>query len=140
MPLTLESFAVASLIDDVVMTIRPLAEKNGNRLTVACPAEVGAMRADLMRLRQALFNLGSNAAKFTAQGRITVAAGRIREQDRDWITLTVADTGIGMTPEQTAKLFQDLTQADSSTTRRYGGTGLGLGSTFTIRLPAEVAG
>ena len=118
------------------------------------------MRADLVRLRQALYNLGSNAAKFTEGGQITLTAGRIREPGGDWITLAVADTGIGMTPEQSARLFEDFSQADSSTTRRYGGTGLGLaisrrfcrmmggditveseagrGSTFTVRLPAEV--
>lgn len=160
MELHLELFAIAPLMEDVATTIRPLADKNGNRLTLECPAGIGAMRADLMRVRQALLNLASNAAKFTEQGLITIAATRKPEQGRDWITLIVTDTGIGMTPEETAKLFQDFTQADASTTRRYGGTGLGLaisrrfcrmmggditvesmagqGSTFTIRLPADV--
>jgi signal transduction histidine kinase/CheY-like chemotaxis protein len=160
MDLQLETFTVALLVKDVVTTIRPVAEKNGNRIELECPASVGSMHADPMRVKQALLNLASNAAKFTEQGTITVAVDRRPEEGRDWITIRVSDTGIGMTPQQTAKLFQDFTQADASTTRRYGGTGLGLaisrrfcrmmggditvesapgrGSTFTIRLPAEI--
>jgi signal transduction histidine kinase/DNA-binding response OmpR family regulator len=162
--LHLETFGIASLVEDVITTIRPLAEKNGNRLTVECPPDIGTMRADPTRVRQALLNLTSNAAKFTEHGAITVSAMRRRQDDADWLTLAVTDTGIGMTPEQTAKLFQDFTQADASTTRKYGGTGLGLaisrrfcrlmggdiavksalgqGSTFTISLPVagELAG
>jgi adenylate cyclase len=118
------------------------------------------MRADAMRVRQALLNLGSNAGKFTEQGLVTVAVARRPEGGRDWITFAVSDTGIGMTAEQVGRLFEEFSQADASTTRKYGGTGLGLaisrrfcrmmggditvesapgkGSTFTIRLPAEV--
>ena len=113
-----------------------------------------------MRLRQALLNLLSNANKFTEKGTITIAARQGQEDGRDWVTIAVADTGIGMTPEQMGKLFQEFSQADASTTRKYGGTGLGLaiskrfcqmmggditvesepgrGSTFTIRLPRVV--
>jgi signal transduction histidine kinase/DNA-binding response OmpR family regulator len=154
-----ETFSVTTMVEDVVATIRPMAEKNGNQIVLQCPESVGAMWADPTRVRQALLNLASNASKFTEQGTITVAVDRRRDGERDWITMRVADTGIGMTPEQMAKLFQDFTQADASTTRKYGGTGLGLaisrrfcrmmggditaesipgqGSTFTIRLPAE---
>jgi signal transduction histidine kinase/CheY-like chemotaxis protein len=160
MELHLESFAIAPLVEDVVTTIRPLAEKNGNQVVLDCPADLGTMRADAMRVRQALLNLGSNAGKFTERGRVTVAVARRRDDGRGWITFAVSDTGIGMTAEQMAKLFEEFTQADASTTRKYGGTGLGLaisrrfcrmmggditvestlgaGSTFTIRLPAEV--
>jgi signal transduction histidine kinase/CheY-like chemotaxis protein len=160
MELHLESFAIAPLVEDVVTTIRPLAEKNGNRVVLECSADLGTMRADAMRVRQALLNLGSNAGKFTERGRVTLTAARRRDDGRDWITFAVSDTGIGMTAEQMARLFEEFTQADASTTRRYGGTGLGLaisrrfcrmmggditvesapgqGSTFTIRLPAEV--
>ena len=114
-----------------------------------------------MRLRQALLNLMSNANKFTEHGTISVDARQRQENGRDWVTIAVADTGIGMTPEQMGKLFQEFSQADASTTRKYGGTGLGLaiskrfcemmggditveskpgrGSTFTIRLPRMVA-
>ena len=160
MEMHLESFPVAPLIEDVVKTIQPLAAKSGNELTVSCPSGVGAMHADQTRVRQALLNLASNANKFTERGKVTVSVRRTSEGGRDWITTAVADTGIGMTPEQVGRLFQEFMQADASTTRKYGGTGLGLaisrrfcqmmggditvesevgrGSTFTIRLPAEV--
>jgi signal transduction histidine kinase/DNA-binding response OmpR family regulator len=158
MELHLESFSVGALVEDVAATVRPMAEKNGNRLRVECDADVGMMRADPTRVRQALLNLTSNAVKFTEQGLVTVAVARGREAAGDMVVFRVSDTGIGMTPEQVGRLFQDFTQADASTTRRYGGTGLGLaisrrfcrmmggditvestpgrGSTFTIRLPA----
>jgi signal transduction histidine kinase len=157
MELQLESFALASLIADVVKTIEPLAAKNANKLAVKCDSTIGTLHADQMRLRQALLNLMSNANKFTEHGTITVDARQGQESGRDWITIAVADTGIGMTGEQMNKLFQEFSQADASTTRKYGGTGLGLaiskrfcrmmggditvesqpgrGSTFTIRLP-----
>ena len=160
MELHLESFAVAPLIDDVVKTIEPLSAKNGNRVAVHCDPAIGMMQADQMRLRQALLNLMSNANKFTDQGTITINAHQGQENGREWVTLAVADTGIGMTPEQTSKLFQEFSQASSSTASRYGGTGLGLvisrrfcqmmggditvesepgrGSIFTIRLPRIV--
>jgi signal transduction histidine kinase/CheY-like chemotaxis protein len=160
MELHVESFAIAPLVEDVMTTIRPLAEKNGNQVVLECPADLGTMRADAMRVRQALLNLASNAGKFTEHGLVTVAVARRRDDGHDWVTFAVSDTGIGMTAEQMAKLFEEFTQADASTTRRYGGTGLGLaisrrfcrmmggditvastsgaGSTFTIRLPADV--
>jgi len=160
MDLHLESFPLAPLVEEVRTTIAPLAAKNSNRLVVNCPAEIGAMHADQTRLRQALLNLASNASKFTEGGTVTIDARRSTEGGRDWITIAVADTGIGLTREQMGRLFQDFVQADASTTRKYGGTGLGLaisrrfcqmmggdigvesepgrGSTFTIRLPAQV--
>jgi signal transduction histidine kinase len=157
MELHLESFALASLIDGVTKTIEPLAAKNGNQVVVHCDAAIGTMHADQMRLRQALLNLMSNANKFTDRGTIRIEACQRQESGRDWITLAVADTGIGMTAEQMGKLFQEFSQASSTTASKYGGTGLGLviskrfcqlmggditvesevgrGSTFTIRLP-----
>jgi signal transduction histidine kinase len=160
MELNLASFSLAPVIDEVVKTIEPLAAKNGNQVTVHCDGEIGTMRADQIRLRQALLNLMSNANKFTEKGTITIAAHQGRESGRDWITLAVTDTGIGMTPEQMGKLFQEFSQASSTTASKYGGTGLGLaiskrfsqmmggditvksepgrGSTFTIRVPRIV--
>ena len=160
MELHLESFALAPLIEDVVKTIEPAAAKNGNRMIVDCPPALGTIHADQIRFRQALLNLASNANKFTENGTVTVAARQQRTDGRDWITVAVSDTGIGMNPEQMGRLFQEFSQADSSTTRKYGGTGLGLaisrhfcrlmggditveskpgeGSTFTIRLPRTV--
>src|SRR6202040_911448 len=111
---------------DVVKTIEPLAAKNSNKVAVHCADEIGTMHADHMRLRQALLNLMSNANKFTERGTITVDAREKQANGRDWVTIAVADTGIGMTVEQMGKLFQEFSQADASTTRKYGGTGLGL--------------
>jgi signal transduction histidine kinase/DNA-binding response OmpR family regulator len=161
MELYLESFDVAGLVRDIAAVIQPLAAKNANRLTVDCPDEVGTMRADLTKVRQALFNLLSNACKFTDQGTISLAVARESTDGQDWMAFSVNDTGIGMTPEQLTRLFEVFSQADAATTRKYGGTGLGLalsrrlcrmmggdvtveseadrGSTFTIRLPAQVA-
>jgi len=160
MELHLETFPLVPVIEDVAKTIEPMASKNGNRLVVDCPADIGMIHADQTRFRQSLLNLASNANKFTEQGSITVAAQQKRENGRDWITLAVSDTGIGMTPEQMNKLFQEFSQASSATASKYGGTGLGLvisrrfcqmmggditveselghGSTFTIRLPRIV--
>jgi signal transduction histidine kinase len=126
MELQLEDFALAPLIDNVVKTIEPLAAKNGNQVAVHCDGEIGTMRADHMRLRQALLNLMSNANKFTERGTISVDARQGQENDCDWVTIAVVDTGIGMTPEQMGKLFQEFSQASSSTASKYGGTGLGL--------------
>jgi GAF domain-containing protein/CheY-like chemotaxis protein len=161
MELYLESFEVAPLVRDIAAVIQPLAAKNANRLDLRCPAEVGTMRADVTKVRQALFNLLSNACKFTEGGTVTLTVGRETIDGRDWLDFSVSDTGIGMTAEQLARLFEAFTQADAATTRRYGGTGLGLalsrrlcrmmggdvtaeseagrGSVFTIRLPAHVA-
>ena len=160
MELQLETFALAPLIDNVVKTIEPLAAKNANQVAVSCDAAIGRLHGDQMRLRQALLNLMSNANKFTERGTITVDARQAQENGRDWVTIAVADTGIGMTPEQMGKLFQEFSQASSATASKYGGTGLGLaisrrfcqmmggditvesevgrGSTFTIRLPRIV--
>ena len=157
MELNLETFALPPLIDEVVKTIEPLAAKNGNQIAVHCDTAIGMMHADQMRLRQALLNLMSNANKFTEKGTVTIAAHQEQENGRDWVTLSVADTGIGMTPEQMGRLFQEFSQASSTTASKYGGTGLGLvisrkfcqmmggditvasepgkGSVFTVRLP-----
>ena len=160
MELHLESFEVATLIEDVTTTTRPLAAKNRNRLTVRTVEDGLAMHSDLMRVRQIVLNLLSNACKFTEDGEVTFTVERDRAEGQDWLRFTVADSGIGMSPEQTEKLFQEFSQADSSTTRRYGGTGLGLaitkrlclmlggdieaesepgvGSIFRARLPARI--
>ena len=124
MDLNLESVLLAPLIEDVATTMRPIAEKNGNRLQVDCAPELGLATADPMRLRQALLNLVSNAVKFTENGAIRLTGKRVQAGGLEWIILDVFDTGIGMTPEQLAKLFQEFVQADASTTRKYGGTGL----------------
>ena len=160
MELHLETFPLAPLIEDVAKTIEPMATKNGNRIVIECPADLGTMHADQTRFRQSLLNLASNANKFTEKGTVTIAAQQVQENGRDWIAIAVTDTGIGMTEEQIGRLFQEFSQADSSTARKYGGTGLGLaiskrfcqmmggditvesapgrGSTFTIRLPRIV--
>jgi signal transduction histidine kinase len=126
MELHLESFPVAPVIHDVVNTIETLAARNANRIVVDCGPEVGMMHSDQMRIRQTVLNLVSNATKFTKDGTITISVRRQQEAGGEWITIAVADSGIGMTPEQMGKLFQEFSQADSSTTRQYGGTGLGL--------------
>jgi signal transduction histidine kinase len=158
MELHLETFPLAPVIKDVAKTIEPMAAKNGNRVVIKCPANLGTIHADQTRFRQSLLNLASNANKFTEKGTVTIAAQQ--GQKNGWITIAVADTGIGMTPEQMGKLFQEFSQASSTTASKYGGTGLGLaisrrfcqmmggditvesepgrGSTFTIRLPREV--
>jgi PAS domain S-box-containing protein len=160
MELHLDTFALAPLIKDVAKTIEPMAAKNANRLVVDCPADLGTIHADQTRLRQSLLNLASNANKFTEKGTVTIAAQQDQKNGRGWITLAVTDTGIGMTPDQRGKLFQEFSQASASTASKYGGTGLGLaisrqfcrmmggditvesqpgaGSTFTIRLPRVV--
>ena len=160
MELHLETFPLVPLIEDVAKTIEPMATKNGNRIVIDCRPELGTIHADQTRVRQALLNLASNANKFTEKGTVTIAAQPQRNDGRDWITIAVADTGIGMTPEQMGKLFQEFSQASSATASKYGGTGLGLvisrrfcqmmggditvesepgrGSTFTIRLPRIV--
>jgi signal transduction histidine kinase/CheY-like chemotaxis protein len=160
MELYLEEFSVPALVRDTEAVIAPLAARNDNRLAVSCPPEVGSMRADLTKVRQTVFNLLSNACKFTERGTVSLQVSREVEGEAEWIVFAVRDTGIGMTPEQVGRLFQEFTQADASTSRRYGGTGLGLalsrrlcrmmggditvesapgaGSTFTARLPARV--
>jgi signal transduction histidine kinase len=137
-----------------------MAGKNDNRIVAQCDGAIKTMHADQTRVRQALLNLASNANKFTEKGTVTIAAHPHQLDGRDWITIAVTDTGIGMTPEQMGKLFQEFSQASSTTASKYGGTGLGLvisrrfcqmmggditvesepghGSTFTIRLPRIV--
>jgi signal transduction histidine kinase len=154
--LNVEAVDLARLIDEVIGTAGQLAEKNQNRLIVEAQENVGALVADSMRLKQILLNLLSNACKFTKEGEVALRVCKVAD-GRDWVELAVTDSGIGMTAEQLAKLFQDFTQADSLTARRYGGTGLGLaisrklarmmggdvtvasepgkGSVFTLRLP-----
>jgi signal transduction histidine kinase len=151
-----EPVNLARLVDEVIGTAGQLAEKNQNRLTVEAQENLGALIADSMRLKQILLNLLSNACKFTKAGEVALRVRKVAD-GRDWVELAVADSGIGMTAEQQAKLFQEFTQADSLTARRYGGTGLGLalsrklarmmggdvtvtsepgkGSVFTVRLP-----
>ena len=123
--LHLETFPLAPVIKDVAKTIEPMATKNANQIIIDCPADLGTIHADQTRFRQALLNLASNANKFTEKGTITIAAHEGRENGRDWVTLAVADTGIGMTEEQMGRLFQEFSQASSATASKYGGTGLG---------------
>jgi signal transduction histidine kinase/CheY-like chemotaxis protein len=161
MELHLENFDITALIGEVASTIELQAEKNGNTLEITCPPDIGEMRADLSKVRQGLFNLVSNAAKFTHGGRIGIDVERYLMDGSDWIRFRVSDTGIGLSSEQIVRLFQAFTQADPSTTRKFGGTGLGLaltrrfcqmmsgdvtvhsvpgeGSVFTIKLPATIS-
>jgi len=168
--LFVEEFDVTRLIGEVASTVQPLVARNGNRFEVNCPASIGSMRADVTKVRQVLFNLLSNASKFTEKGTISLEVRGENEEvrtDTRWLSpltshlvFRVSDTGIGMTPEQLAKLFQAFEQADNSTSKKYGGTGLGLaisrkfcrlmggditvqskagkGSTFTVTLPQIV--
>jgi signal transduction histidine kinase/DNA-binding response OmpR family regulator/ligand-binding sensor domain-containing protein len=172
MTLFIEEFDLARLVREVEATVRPLVTKKGNVLEVVCPAEIGSMRSDQTKLRQVLFNLLSNAAKFTENGTIRLEVRSQRSEvggqqlptsdlrPPTAVIFEVSDTGIGMTAEQLGKLFQSFTQADTSTTRKYGGTGLGLalsrkfcqlmggdltvrseigkGSVFTASLPFEL--
>ena len=100
--------------------------QNSNQIVLHCDPAIQTLHADQMRLRQALLNLMSNANKFTDHGTITIDARQRQEGTRDWVTISVGDTGIGMTAEQIGRLFHEFSQADASTTRKYGGTGLGL--------------
>lgn len=158
MELYLETFEVGKLINEVIATATPLISKKNNALAIDCPADIGNMHADATKVRQMLLNLLSNASKFTENGTITLKVTRLADEEN--IELAVIDSGIGMTPEQLTRLFQAFSQADASTTSKFGGTGLGLaiskqfaqmmngdivvtstagvGSTFTIRLPVTV--
>jgi signal transduction histidine kinase/DNA-binding response OmpR family regulator len=141
----LESFDIAKMVKDIIDTIQPTCEKNNNKLKVDCPSNIGLMRSDLTKVRQSLFNLLSNASKFTQNGEVTlqivqkILQSKQGEKQKS-IHFIVSDTGIGMKPEQCKKLFQAFSQADSSTTRKYGGTGLGLSITqnFANMLGGEV--
>ena len=160
MGVSLETFEIRTMIDELLHTVEPLVQKNNNAFTVDCGVDLGTMTADLTKTRQILLNLLSNASKFTRNGSIGLAVHRRAIAGRITIEFAVTDTGVGMTPEQTAKIFDSFTQADVTTTRKYGGTGLGLalvsrfcqlmggkvfvnsepgtGSRFTVRLPVEV--
>jgi hypothetical protein len=157
MTMYLEDFDIATLVRETEDIVRPLVEKNGNTFAIDCPEGIGSMRADLVKTRQVLFNLLSNAAKFTENGDVSLTVCR---QDGK-VSFAVRDTGIGMTEEQRERLFEAFSQADASIAQKYGGTGLGLalsrsfcqmmggdievatapgaGSTFTVILPASVA-
>src|SRR5262249_5155083 len=159
--LTPESVTLAPLMDEVAGTARQLAEQKSNKLSVDYPRDLGTLTVDPMRLRQILLNLLSNACKFTEKGQVSLNVRRTTIDRGSWIEFAVADTGIGMTPEQMAKLFEEFSQAEATTARQYGGTGLGLaitrklarmmggdvtvtsevgkGSVFTIRLPATAS-
>jgi len=126
MDLYLEMVDVPKTIQDVASTVSPLIHKNGNTLQVDCPPDIGMMHTDLTKLRQVLFNLLSNASKFTDTGVIRLDVSRHQEGGQEWFAFSVTDSGIGMTQDQLQRLFKDFSQADSSTTRKYGGTGLGL--------------
>ena len=121
-----ETANIARLVDEVVGTARALAQQNQNHLTVECPSDIGSIVVDALRLRQILLNLLSNACKFTKAGEVTLRVAPVSADGREWMEFAVLDSGIGMTPEQVGRLFEEFTQADQSTARRYGGTGLGL--------------
>ncbi len=160
MELFLENFGLSGLLDEVVTTVRPLMKKNNNTLVFEPNPNVGSMHADVTRVRQVLFNLLSNASKFTKDGKVSLTVDTSSENGSEWVTFRVSDTGIGMSSEQLSRLFQAFSQADASTSRKYGGTGLGLvislrfcqmmggtitvesepnaGTTFTVKIPAQV--
>ncbi len=160
MDIYVEAFDVSGMVENVVATIDAVVKKNGNRLRVEVDPSLGGMRADLTKVRQALFNLLSNAAKFTQQGEIHLQATGEQVEGVPWVRMSVRDTGIGIPPDKIDHVFEEFSQADETTTRDYGGTGLGLpisrrfcqmmggditvestmgeGSTFTIRLPLVV--
>ena len=159
--LNMETVKIPRLIDEVVGTARGLAEQNKNRLIVECPPDIAPLLVDPLRLRQILLNLLSNACKFTKGGEVSLHVTPVSIEGRNWVDFAVADTGIGMTPEQVNNLFEEFVQADQTTARKYGGTGLGLaitrklcrmmggdalvtseigkGSTFVARLPTGAA-
>jgi PAS domain S-box-containing protein len=160
MDLFLETFNLRHMLDEAVATVLPLITKNENKLETDFPDDLGTVRVDLTKLRQALFNLLSNAAKFTEGGVVTLAAEKELRHGAEWLKLSVTDTGIGIREDKLEAVFEEFSQADDSTTRDYGGTGLGLpisrrfcqmmggditvvselgtGTTFTIELPARV--
>ena len=160
MTLHLETFDLTAIVDEIVVTLQPAIEKNKNKLHVRLADEIGMMRSDVTKVRQILFNLLSNACKFTDHGSISLDVERKLESGQEYIQFRVADTGIGIAPKQKQNLFQEFAQADTSIARKYGGTGLGLaishrfaqlmkghievnsepgkGSTFIVRLPAQV--
>lgn len=160
MQLYLEDVKVSLLVDEVVSIIKPLAAKNNNEIELNVAEGIGTIRVDIMKLRQSLLNLLSNAVKFTTGGKVVLQVYRELVNNEEWIKFIVRDTGIGLSETQMENLFDAFSQADMSTTRRYGGTGLGLtisqkfcrlmggeitvesrlgkGSVFTISLPAQI--
>jgi signal transduction histidine kinase/ActR/RegA family two-component response regulator len=160
MGLHLETFDVSHVIEEMVTTLQPAAAKNANSIHVHLAENVSVMNADITKVRQILFNLLSNACKFTEHGTISVDVDQIKVEQRDWIQFRVGDTGIGISSKQKENLFHEFAQADASIARKYGGTGLGLaithrfvqlmkgqinvesepgqGAIFTVRLPAQV--
>jgi signal transduction histidine kinase len=162
MALDLKMFDLRAILDEVIASIKFLLEEKKNSLEVSCTTDIESMYADQSKMRQILLNLLKNACKFTEQGTIKVFVSKVREKvdDIEWFRFKVIDTGIGMTPEQQQHIFQSFTQVDASSTRKYGGTGLGLtltkrfvemmqgtisvesqlgkGSTFTVNLPTKV--
>jgi signal transduction histidine kinase len=156
-----ESFDLAKMLTEVIHTVQPSIDKRYNALKLDYESAVGEMYADITKLRQILLNLLSNASKFTEQGTIIFKVTRVIENDNEWISFQVSDTGIGLTQSQLQKLFKPFTQADSSTTRKYGGTGLGLvitkrfvemmggkisvtsvyeqGTSFTVKIPTNLS-
>ena len=157
-----EAFDVDRVLREIIETVQPMAARNGNRLITESTSAGGEAHTDLTRFRQSLLNLVANACKFTHQGEVSVAVRRERNGSADWLVVNVKDSGIGMSADQQEKIFQAFTQADASTTRKYGGTGLGLtisrtmcrlmggdisveselgkGSNFEMRLPARIGG
>jgi CheY-like chemotaxis protein len=129
MELFCEDFEVASLLKEIASTVNSLVEKNNNQLKLEYEDGLGIMHSDLTKVRQCLFNLLSNACKFTENGTITLSAEPKEAGARSMIEFHVIDTGIGVPPEKLERLFEEFTQADASTTRKYGGTGLGLAIT-----------
>ena len=161
MGLHLETFDVPQVIEEMVTTLQPAAAKNSNSVNVRVAENVGTMKADITKVRQILFNLLSNACKFTDHGTISVDVDQIKAEDKECIQFRVSDTGIGISAQQRQNLFQEFAQADSSIARKYGGTGLGLaithrfvqlmkgqinvesepgkGAVFTVQLPMQIA-
>ena len=140
MTLSIEEFDLADMLHDVESVLQPLVDKNNNQLTIDYPANLGLMRTDETKLRQVLYNLGSNASKFTHNGDINLSVHVTTIEKQEWLRFDVRDTGIGMTSEQSEKVFNEFTQADSSTTRKFGGTGLGLSicKRFCIMLGGDI--
>ena len=140
MDVYLEHVFLSRLVDEVKTIVEPMVKKNGNTLVIECPPDIGSLQTDLTKLKQSIINLLSNAAKFTKDGKVTLRLSRDRtdETATPWVKFEVIDSGIGMTEEQMGRLFQAFTQADSSTTRNFGGTGLGL--TITKHFCAMLGG
>jgi PAS domain S-box-containing protein len=155
-----ETFSIRNILDEVATTVKPMLARNSNTLRITCPEDIDTMHSDMIKVRQILLNLLSNACKFTERGRIALEVSREKKTAGSTIIFRVTDSGIGMTEIQIAKLFEAFTQAEASTTRTYGGTGLGLaitrkfcqmlngevtvssergkGSVFTVRIPQTI--